>query len=65
MGLDMAFRYRPMRVFPTMTTSVVKPVLLFAFGDIMGVGNNRQQAICDRTYREGWVFFSFVALRAP
>ncbi len=46
MGSKMVYRYRPMRLVPTMTTRVIiVPGSFCVKGDIMGGGQGRQQAI--------------------
>ena len=44
-GQTMVYRYRPMRVFPTMTTSSVMPRDSLAWRDIMGAGGEGQHRI--------------------
>ncbi len=45
MGSIMVYRYRPMRVVPTITTSVlIAKGSFFACRDIMSRGKGRQQA---------------------
>jgi len=51
MGSIMVYRYRPMRVVPTITTSVlIARGSLLLGSDIMGGGKGRQQAIAPIFY---------------
>lgn len=54
MGSDMVYRYRPMRVFPTMTTRLFMAVGSFMLGETLCLRNhsvNRQFAIILRVQR--------------
>lgn len=62
MGSIMVYRYRPMRVVPTITTSVLIARGSFLRGmDIMSGGKGRQQAIAPIFYPEGRIFRHFIA----
>lgn len=62
MGSIMVFRYRPMRVFPTITTSAfIARGSFFACRDIMVGGKGRQQAIAPIFYLGGGYLRHFIA----
>ncbi len=62
MGSIMVYRYRPMRVVPTITTSVfIARGSFFAWGDIMSGGKGRQQAIVPIFYLRAGFLRHFVA----
>ncbi|NOD29222.1 hypothetical protein [Ruegeria atlantica] len=62
MGSIMVYRYRPMRVVPTITTSVLIARGSFLLGgDIMVGGKGRQQAIAPIFYLSGGILRHFVA----
>lgn len=62
MGSIMVYRYRPMRVVPTITTSVLIARGSFLLGgDIMVGGGERQQAIPPIFYLNGGILRNFVA----